>query len=440
MKESIREKLDEKGVLPAKAQPVAKRDTFRIEIWPIAKPIPYARNARKIPQQAIDKVAASIKEFGWQQPIVVDVEGVIVVGHTRLLAAQKLELAEVPVHVASDLTPAQIKAYRLMDNRSHQESTWDLGLLIPEMAELEAMSIDLALTGFDPAELSKFTAETTEGLTDPDAVPEAPEFPVTEPGDLWVLGRHRLLCGDSTSVDAVERLMGGEKADMLLTDPPYCSGGFQETGKSSKRAGSIGTRGTETIANDTLSSRGYMALIKQVLINAHVGVVYIFTDWRMWVNLFDVVESSGFGVRNMIVWDKGTPGMGCGWRMQHELVMCGIRVTSPFNPKKAQGNVIQSKRTGNVNHSTEKPVDLIFNIMEVTDMATSVLDTFAGSGTTIIAAEKAGRKVFAMELTPNYCDVIVKRWQEFTGKQAQLEDGRTFDQLATERSGVAQAA
>jgi hypothetical protein len=194
---------------------------MKIEFWPTGRPIPYARNARKISQSAVDKVASSIKEFGWRQPIVVDGEGVVIAGHTRLLAAKKLSLPEVPVHIAEGLSKQQVKAYRLMDNRSHEEAEWDKELLGPELLELEALDIDLALTGFDPDELSMYTVEKTEGLVDEDQTPEALSFAISELGELWILGNHRLLCGDATSLDGVERLMDGQKADMVFTDPPY---------------------------------------------------------------------------------------------------------------------------------------------------------------------------------------------------------------------------
>lgn len=193
---------------------------MQVTNWPINKPVPYARNARVIPQSAVDKVAASIKEYGFRQPIVVDSEGVIIAGHTRHKAAQKLGMAEVPVHVAEGLTAAQIKAYRLMDNRSHQEASWENDMLIAELQEL-GEEIDLSLTGFDQDELDNLLNLGNEGNTDPDAVPEAPADPVSILGDVWILGNHRLMCGDSTSIDAVEKLMDGQKADMVFTDPPY---------------------------------------------------------------------------------------------------------------------------------------------------------------------------------------------------------------------------
>jgi len=229
--------------------------------------------------------------------------------------------------------------------------------------------------------------------------------------------QHRLICGDCTDREVVARVMGGEKAQAVVTDPPYCSGGFQESGK---KAGSVGTRGDEMIANDTLSTRGYIALMKSALNMTPVGVLYVFTDWRMWINLFDVMESLGFGVRQMIVWDKGTPGMGRGWRSQHELIMAGMRVAQPFDPHKAQGNVIRCERTGNVNHATEKPVELIEKILDVTDMAEVVYDPFLGSGTTLIAAEKLGRRCRACEISPEYVGVALERFYQMTGQEPEL--------------------
>jgi ParB-like chromosome segregation protein Spo0J len=194
-----------------------------IELWPVSRPTPYARNARKIPQKAVDKVAASIKEFGWKQPIVVDAEGVIVVGHTRLLAAQKLGLSEVPVLVASDLTPAQVKAYRLMDNRVHQETDWDIGLLSVEIGDLHVASVDLLTTGFDPAEIEKLLQPSADQDAAANEAPALPENPVSREGDLWLCGPHRVLCGDSTSEEATQLACGAAEGlpapFLMVTDP-----------------------------------------------------------------------------------------------------------------------------------------------------------------------------------------------------------------------------
>jgi hypothetical protein len=194
---------------------------LNVQWWPVERPLPYARNARVCPESAIAKVAASIKEFGFKNPILVDNEGVIIAGHTRLLAAQRLELATVPVIVCADLSAAKAKALRLMDNRSAQETSWDAELLPLELAELAGLDFDLALTGFEPDELAAYLAEPTAGLTDPDTVPEPPEKPATKPGDLYLLGNHRLLCGDATNPDDVGRLMAGKRATLMATDPPY---------------------------------------------------------------------------------------------------------------------------------------------------------------------------------------------------------------------------
>jgi DNA modification methylase len=394
-----------------------------VERRPISSLIPSARNARTHSEAQIGQLAASIREWGWTMPVLVDETGSIIAGHGRVLAAARLGIGEVPTMVARGWSEAQKRAYVIADNKLTENGGWDEALLRVELQDLEAMGFDALLTGFTAAEIK---AMGTVGKTDPDEVPEAPAVAVSKLGDVWVLGRHRLMCGGATKVADVARLLDGQRIDMLLTDPPYCSGGFQEAGKA---AGSVGTRGTEMIANDTLSTRGYMALMKLAIPSFAAGVVYVFTDWRMWINLFDVVESSGYGVRNMIVWDKGTPGMGAGWRMQHELIMCGIRVKSPFNRKKAQGNVIAAKRTGNVLHATEKPVDLLTTIIDVTDMAESVADPFCGSGTTIIAAEMTGRACRALEVNPAYVDVAVLRWQNFTGNAAVLEaTGEPFPQ------------
>ena len=198
-----------------------QRSPLSIEWWPIARPLPYARNPRLAPEAAITKVAASLAEYGWRQPIVVDAQGVIIAGHTRLLAAKRLGLERVPVHVATDLTQQQVKAYRLADNRTAEETSWDLELLPLEIAELADLGYDLGVLGFDPEELVKLGFAATEGITDPDEVPEAPVEPTTKAGELIILGDHRLLCGDATDAAHVSRLMNGQRAALMATDPPY---------------------------------------------------------------------------------------------------------------------------------------------------------------------------------------------------------------------------
>lgn len=402
--------------MPRKKPPAP---SLTIEDWPIGQVQPYPGNPRTITPAAIAKVASSLQQFGWRQPLVVDESGVLIVGHTRLLAAQQLDWSTVPVHIARGLTPDQVRAYRLADNRSGEESTWHDEQLKAELAALSDDANALAeLTGFDEDELAKLLADVEDADDeDLDSAPEPPTDPVSKLGEIYHLGPHRLMCGDCTDSTAVEKLTEGSASPLLLTDPPYCSGGFQE---ASKQSGSIGSAKTKKggqfdggIINDRLSSRGFQALIKATLDRWRTSAAYIFTDWRMWIFLFDIAESSGLGVRNMIVWDKGSAGMGRGWRTQHELLMFAARQTIPFDKHKAQGNVIQAKRTGNELHPTQKPVDLLLAVLNVSEWAQTVWDPFAGSGSTLIAAHESGKAFRGMELSPAFCDVIRRRWTAY---------------------------
>lgn len=277
--------------------------------------------------------------------------------------------------------------------------------------ELDALKLELDIPGLD---LEEFEEEffTDEGPEE-DETPGIPRKARSKTGDLYELGEHRVLCGDATKKEDVERLMDGQKADLILSDPPYCSGGFQESGKS---AGSVGSDAPhKQIANDRLSTRGYAALLKTAFGNVNAPFIYTFTDWRMWVYLFDVIESSGFGVRSMIVWDKGTPGMGRGGRAQHEIIMWGCRTVPPFDKHApGQGNVISEVRTGNKHHTTEKPVALIVKLLNNTPFAKTVNDPFLGSGTNLIGCEKTGRICYGMETDPLYIDVTVQRYVDYT--------------------------
>lgn len=402
---------------------------MKIREVPIDHVKPYQRNPRDN-AAGVAKVAASLREFGWRQPIVVDADMVIIAGHTRLLAARQLGLDVVPIHVAENLSPTQVKQYRLMDNRSHEDSTWERALLALELEDLRVDGADLVLTGFEDAELDKLLARNLGGMVDPDNVPAVAKSALTQVGDVWLLGRHRVMCGDATSRADVAALLAGAAVDLVLTDPPYCSGGYQE---AQKREGSVGTdRPHKQIANDRLSTRGFIALLRAAFDNFRAPFLYSFTDWRMWLHLFDVAEGSGYGVRSMIVWNKKSPGMGWGWRPQHELILWGCREAPPYDDQRAgQGNVIEASRTGNKNHTTEKPVDLIAQLLANTSFCKTVADPFAGSGTTVIACEQTGRQCFGMELDPLYCDVIIRRWHDAGGAAAVLEStGQTFEALA----------
>src|SRR5258708_4998679 len=263
----------------------------------------YPQNPRIHSDEQIGALVRSLNEFGWTMPILVDEVGVCIAGHGRLQAANRMGISEVPVMVASGWTEEQKRAYRIADNALTEASTWSPQLLKIELGQLALTGYDLKLTGFDDFKLVQYMAQVSG--QDPDAVPEPPVTPITTRGDVWILGKHRLMCGDSTERQDVEALMNGDMAQLILTDPPYCSGGFQESNKAS---GSVGTDAPhKQIANDRLSSRGYSQLLKTAFSNIGAPFLYAFTDWRMWTFLFDVAETSGFGVRSMIVWNKGTP-------------------------------------------------------------------------------------------------------------------------------------
>jgi DNA modification methylase len=410
---------------------------MEIVTWPIERITPYRRNARKIPQEAIDKVASSIREFGWRQPVVVDREGVIICGHTRLLAAQKLELRDVPVHVADNLTPAQARAYRLLDNRSHEESTWDFDLLGLELLDLKGMGVDLDLTGFNFDEIDELLARTEgdSGLTDPDEVPEVPENPVTQPGDAWVLGHHRVLCGDATSREDVERVLAGGLADMVFTDPPYNVDYSQPTGGRRSRTG-------RRITNDNLGL-AFEQLLSDAcgnLLEATKGAIYMCMSSSEIDTLKRAFKEAGGHWSTFIVWAKNTFTLGrSDYQRQYEPILYGWREgTSHFwCGARDQGDVwFVNKPVSNELHPTMKPVELIERALANSSKSRdTVLDTFGGSGSTLIACEKTGRYCRLIEIEPRYVDTAIVRWQNFTGKEAVLEGtGRTYAEIAQGRS------
>ena len=389
---------------------------------------PWPRNPRQSTRKQAAALLDSWDKFGQVQLIIIDPDFTVIDGHQRL---DMLLDAYGPKFKAEAR-----QSNRPLTDREHEEFVitlhagavgewnWD------ELANWEGKS--LIGWGLDPAALKgwKRDANAIEHLieSEKEAPPDDPGADIdraaelrekwnTETGQLWQLGEHRIICGDCTDPAVVDAVMDGERADAVVTDPPYCSGGFQEAGKN---AGSVGTRGSEMIARDTLSTRGYISLMRRAINLSDAGLLHIFTDWRMWVNLFDVVESQGYGVRNMVVWDKGSPGMGRGWRSQHELVMIGSRVSQAFDPKQAQGNVIQADRTGNKNHATEKPVDLIETMLKVADMTKCIYDPFLGSGTTLIACERLNRRCRGIEISPAYIAVTLERWSDMTGETPEL--------------------
>jgi len=399
---------------------------------PTASLIPYARNARTHSPAQVDKIAASIREFGFLNPIVTDGQNGIVAGHGRVMAAQKLELDTLPTIDAAHLTEAQRRAYVLADNRMALEAGWDNDLLKIELQDLEAAGFDLTLTGFDLGEIAALTLDATEGLTDPDAVPDAPAVPVTVLGDVWLLGRHRLMCGDSTSIDAVERLMDGQRADMVFTDPPYGvsysgrKGGMFFNGKSG------GKDSQQVIKADDLRGDDLEGLFRESLVCAAASAkggaaFYIFFSINRADETMTGVEGAGLEIRNWLIWDKGNVGfhaMGAQYKPNYEAFLyCHKSKSSPAWYGAANEQTLWRypvEREGL--HPTMKPVTLISNALENSSKAgDSILDLFGGSGSTLIACEKTARDCRMMELDPKYCDVIIQRWQNFTGQTATLE-------------------
>jgi DNA modification methylase len=401
--------------------------------------IPYARNPRKN-DQAVDKVVASITEFGWQQPIVVDKNMIIIVGHTRLLAAKKLNFKSVPVVIAENLTDAQVKAYRIADNRTNEEAEWDNELLGLELEDLLGDNYDLSLTGFDQGELDELLAGVDDSLTgagDEDDSPEIPEEPVTVLGDVWVLGRHRLVCGDSLSIDALDNLMIGDKADLVFTDPPY-NADYSSRVDEGKRKLWGG------IKNDNMSYDEFDIFLSEVMNALAVSVkdgasIYCCIDWKHYPQVANAF-SSAFVHKSTIIWDKKHFGLGTYYRTQYEMILFGVfgEKLKIWNAESNERDVWQCSRdsVASYAHPTQKPVELSERAIANSSKPKNViLDLFGGSGSTLIACEKNNRIARVMELDPKYCDVIVKRWQNFSGKDAVLEStNKNFDLVEAERS------
>ncbi len=368
--------------------------------------IPYARNSRTHSDAQIAQIAASIKEFGWTNPVLVDGDKGIIAGHGRVMAARKLGYDKVPIIELKHMTESQKKAYIIADNQLAMNSGWDTNLLSLELEELQDAEFDLTLLGFDDKELDKLLQpEIVEGNTDEDAVPEVPEEPKTKLGDIYILGNHRLMCGDSTSIDAVEKLLNGETVDLVYTDPPY---NVAFNGRSGKH---------DVIKNDNLSDSDFANFITEVC-NTIKAVkpkaYYIWCNWKFYGILQDKLD-----YKSCIVWAKNVFGMGQGYRHQHEFCLFNGQLDEWV---KNESDLWEIKKDTNYVHPTQKPVALSVRAFGNHIKLTNVLDLFGGSGSTLIGAEQTGRKAFVMELDPKYCDVIVKRWEDFTGKKAILSE------------------
>src|SRR5262245_42276731 len=418
---------------------------MQVEERPVEDIKPYAHNPRHN-DAAVDAVAASIRAFGWRVPIVCDEAMVVVAGHTRYKAALKLGLKTVPVHVASGLTPAQVKAYRIADNQTAALSGWDDGLLVQELAALQGLDFDLGLTGFPADELMRLLQpDATPGLTDPDEVPEPPDEATTKPGDLWVLGRHRLLCGDSAKPGDVDRLLGGSPVQLVNTDPPYNvrveprSGNAVAAGLSSFSAPAPGKGGGKLrardrpLANDFVSDLEYDRLLEAWFGNLARALepgraCYVWGGYSNCANYPPAMKASGLYFSQAIIWDKQHPVLTRKDYMgAHEWCFYGWKEGAAhqfFGPNNVTDVwAVKKVNPQSMEHLTQKPVELASRAIEYSSRpGENVLDLFGGSGSPLIAAEQLGRRALLMEIDPLYADTIVDRWQRFTGKQGTLAD------------------
>jgi len=386
--------------------------------------IPYAKNSRTHDDAQVAQIAASIKEFGWTNPILVDGNKGVIAGHGRLLAARKLGHDKVPVIELKHMTEAQKKAYVIADNKLALNAGWDTNFLSLELQELKDQDFDLTLLGFDDKELDALLApETTEGLTDEDSVPDTPIEPKTKLGDIYILGNHRLMCGDSTSIDAVDKLMGGQKADMVFTDPPYGMNLDTDYSAIKGSAKSIGFKGNKV-------GNKYTPVIGDDKDFDPSFLIEYFKDAKeqfWWGADYYIDKLPNFGKKGTLqVWNKRSSdaqqkGIGncfelCWSIVKHKKYVFDFEwfgFLSKDDPKEARNRV----------HPTMKPTKLIERFFDKWgDGIKTVVDLFGGSGSTLIACEKSNRHAYLMELDPKYCDVIVKRWEDFTGKQAILAE------------------
>lgn len=384
--------------------------------------IPYANNPRKNDGEAVDRVASSIKEYGFKSPIIVDKDNVVIAGHTRLKAAHKLKLDTVPVIKADDLTPAQIKSYRIADNKVAEYSTWDNELLSIEFEKLQELDFDLDLTGFEDFEIeSLLNEDENEEVTEDDFEFELPKEPKSKHGELYRLGNHYLMCGDSTSIEDVEKLTNGVKIDMLITDPPY------------NVAYEGGTKDKLTIKNDNMESEQFRAFLTSAFYAADTvmkngAVFYIWHADSEGYNFRGACKDVEWKVRQCLIWNKNSMVLGRqDYQWKHEPCLYGWKggASHLWASDRKQTTILEfEKPLRNSEHPTMKPIALFdYQIKNNTKQEDTVLDLFAGSGTTLIACEQNGRISFNMELDPKYVDVIIDRWENFTGRKAVLVNG-----------------
>ena len=402
-----------------------------VELRAVSSLVPYARNSRTHSAEQVDQIAASMREWGWTNPVLVDEAGMIIAGHGRILAAQKLGIVEAPVMTARGWSEEQKRAYVLADNKLALNAGWDMEKLALELGDLKGMGFDIGLTGFSGSELASMTGGTA-GLTNPDDVPEPPAQAVSVLGDVWLLGGHRLVCGDSTDAGAVGACLGQERPHLMVTDPPY---GVEYDPKWRAKAGINKSQAKmgEVLNDDRADWTDAWALFPGV-------VVYVWHADKYIREVQNSLETCTFEMRSQIIWAKDRFALSRGdYHWQHEPCWYAVRkgATGHWHGDRKQSTVwnIKARDDAGVGHGTQKPVECMRRPMENNSKpGDAVYEPFSGSGTTIIAGEQSGRRVCAIELNPIYVDVAVKRWQDFTGKAAVLEStGQSFEDVADGR-------
>jgi len=389
---------------------------MEVEMIPVAEIIPYEQNPRKN-DKAVDIVAKSIKEFGFKQPIVIDQNNVIIAGHTRLKAAQKLNIKEVPIVWADDLTPEQVKAYRIMDNKSHEYTEWDIDTLKTELTELKDLEYDLDLTGFTENELNDLLPNETK--EEEFEIPKEPKYKI-EQGEIWKLGNHRLMCGDATKKEDVDKLMDGQKADMVFTDPPYGVGYEEKSDRLGNKEHNKIT-GDENINSAKVIWKGAFQNIYDSL---KEGGSYYLTAPQGGDQMMMMMMEGNIKCKHELIWVKPTPVFSMGrldYDYQHEPILYGWKGTHEFiGAGKFKKSIWEIGRDSGKLHPTMKPVELISNsLLNSSKSKEIIMDVFGGSGTTLIACEQLNRKCFMMEIDPYYCSVIIERWEKLTGNKGE---------------------
>jgi len=417
---------------------VTHDSSLEIKYVDINKLIPYVNNARTHTDEQVKQIASSIKEFGWTNPVLIDGDNGVIAGHGRLLAGQKLGINKVPTIELQGLTEAQKKAYILADNRLAQNAGWDEDLLKLELQDLESMDFDMTLMGFEMDELNKFLFEEPVGLTDPDEVPDLQDESTTQKGDVWLLGEHRLICGDATSETDIAKLMNNKKADMIFTDPPYNVDYGGTNHPSWKR---------RSIQNDNMADEEFVQFIENFIVacKPHVkqgSATYICYGERNGLQFLTAFNNAGLHHSMNIIWKKDSLVLGrSDYHYIHEPIFYGWFQGEKhiYYGDRKQQSVWEIKRPKRSDlHPTMKPIELIEKALANSSKNEDIVyEPFSGSGSTLIASEKTNRICYGLELDEKYCDVIIKRWQDFTGNQATLENtNKTFEQIQEERDGI----